>query len=112
MIGSVAGIRCVGENEQAKAIGDVEESIQHENKRKLRVLKLIHPNGTELIYEIGAHRPKIKPEDIEIVHQLWLELVRDKPELHHNEVVSLALQRLNQDLLSKQRRQVITQLKQ
>ncbi len=108
----VAGVSTkMSADQQAKAIGDMWESIQHENKRMLRVLKLINPDGTEQAYELGAHRPKIKPEDVEIVHRLWLQLSREKIDLHHNEVVSLALQRLDHDLLGEQRGEVITQLR-
>ena len=98
-------------DEQARVIGDVWEQIKDERKRKLRVLKLIHPDGLENIYELGAHRPNVKAEDVELVHKLWLELSREHPTLHHNDVVSLALQRLTQDLNSSERAEVVTQIK-
>jgi len=98
-------------DQQAKAIGDVWESLNDERKRKLRVLKLIHPDGAERVYELGAHRPKIKPEDVELVHKLWLELSREHQGLHHNDIISLGLQRLTHDLNSQNRKDVIAQLK-
>ena len=51
--------------------------IQDERKHRLRVLKLIHSDGIEQVYELGAHRPKITPEDIELTHRLWLDLARE-----------------------------------
>ena len=97
--------------QQAKRIGDVWEGIQHPNKRKLRVLKLINPDESEIAYELGAHRPNVTPEDVELTHQLWLDLSRDLSELHHNEVVSLALQRLAQDMRSGKRKELLAALR-
>jgi hypothetical protein len=64
----------------------------------LRLLKLIAEDGTESVYELGAHRPNITPEDVELTHRLWLELASETDDLHHNQIVSLALRRLAQDV--------------
>lgn len=98
-------------DQQARQIGEVWEQIKDERKRKLRVLKLISPDGQERVYELGAHRPNVKPEDVELVHKLWLELSQEHHDLHHNDVVTLALHRLAQDLNTQDRRNVIAQLK-
>lgn len=109
----VAGVSTkMSADQQAKRIGDVWESIQDENKRKLRVLKLIYFDGTERVYELGAHRPKITPEDVELTHRLWLDLTKDCPNLHHNQVVSIALRRLARDLNEGERNEIIMQLRQ
>ena len=97
--------------QQAKIIGDVWESIQHEDKRKLRVLKLFHPDGTELSYELGAHRPNVTPEDVELTHRLWLELAKENKNLHHNQIVSVALKRLAKDFQSGKRNEIIQETK-
>jgi len=98
-------------DQQAKRIGDAWEQIQDERKRKLRVLKLIYADGRERVYELGAHRPNITPEDVELTHRLWLELTREEENLHHNQIVSVALRRLAKDLSSKHRAEVIAQLR-
>lgn len=97
--------------QQAKKIGDVWEAIQHPNKTKLRVLKLIQPDETGIVYELGAHRPNITTEDMELTHQLWLDLSRELNELHHNEVVSLALQRLARDVRGGKRKELLAALR-
>jgi amino acid transporter len=108
----VAGVSTkMSADEQAKRIGDAWESVQDERKPKLRVLKLIAGDGTESVYELGAHQPHITPEDIELTHKLWLELVPDDDGLHHNQIVSLALRRLARDVSGKQRAEVIKQIK-
>jgi hypothetical protein len=97
-------------DQQAWRVGDAWEQIQDERKRKLRILKLISPNGAECVYELGAHRPTITPEDIELTHKIWLSLARENESLHHNEVISVALRRLAQDLTSQNRSEAIAQL--
>ncbi len=107
----VAGVSTkMSANQQARRVGDVWEHIQDERKRKFRILKLVFPDGTERIYELGAHRPTITPEDIELTHKLWLELAPENESLHHNEVISVALQRLAQDLAGQERIEAIAQL--
>ncbi len=96
--------------QQARRIGEVWERLQSEQKRRLRILKLISPNGEEHVFEIGAHRPTITPEDIELTHKLWLDLSGEHEHLHHNEVISVALRRLAEDIHSPQREQAIAQL--
>ncbi len=97
--------------QQAKKIGDVWEAIQHPNKRKLRVLKLINPDESEVAYELGAHRPNVTPEDIELAHRLWLELAKENEHLHHNQVVAVALRRLAKDMQSNKRGEVVAEIK-
>jgi hypothetical protein len=48
---------------------------------------------------------------VELTHRLWLELAGENDNLHHNQIVSLALRRLARDLSSKERAEVITQIK-
>ena len=107
----VAGVSTkMSADRQALRVGDAWERIQDERKLKLRILKLISPNGAERIYELGAHRPTISPEDIELTHRLWLDLAHENEGLHHNEVISVALQRLAQDLTGQERADAIAQL--
>jgi hypothetical protein len=97
-------------DQQARRVGEAWEQIRSEEKRKLRILKLISPDGVERIYELGAHRPTITPDDIELTHKLWLDLMLENEGLHHNEVISVALQRLAEDLNSPDRIEVNEQM--
>jgi two-component system, NtrC family, sensor histidine kinase KinB len=107
----VAGVSTkMSADQQARRVGDAWEQIQGERKRGLRILKLISPDGVERVYELGAHRPTITPEDIELTHKLWLDLTRENERLHHNQIISLALQRLAQDLSGQERDKAIAQL--
>jgi two-component system, NtrC family, sensor histidine kinase KinB len=107
----VAGVSTkLSADQQARRVGDAWERIQDERKRKLRILKLISLHGAERVYELGAHRPSITPEDIELTHKLWLDLAGENESLHHNEVISVALQRLAHDLAGQERAEAIAQL--
>jgi amino acid transporter len=108
----VAGVSTkMSADQQARVIGQVWENIQDEGKRKLRVLKLISPDGAEHVFELGAHRPQLTPEDVELVHRLWLDLSKQNERLHHNQVVSVALRRLAKDMQKKDRGEIVEQVK-
>lgn len=50
---------------------------------------------------LGPHPPRLWPEDVERLHDLWLELSGTEgvgSRLHHRDVVGLALRRLEKDL--------------
>ena len=51
-------------------------------------------------FNLGPHPPRLWPEDVDLVHQLWLDLSarRFGAKLHHRDVIGVALQRLSQDL--------------
>ena len=52
------------------------------------------------------------PEDIDLVHRLWLELMRERngAKLHHRDVIGVALSRLEQQLHSEQAGRVLTDI--
>jgi hypothetical protein len=59
------------------------------------------PDPNESMYfNLGPHPPRLWPEDVDLTHGLWLELI-DKgagDELRHRDVVSVALRRLKREL--------------
>ena len=67
----------------------------------------IVPDGDEAstFLNLGPHPPRLWPEDIELVHELWLELskVDVGHKLHHRDVVGYALKRLKEEYESGQK---------
>ena len=55
---------------------------------------------TSVFFNLGPHPPRLWPEDVELVHQLWLELSAkgSGAKLHHRDVVGVALRRMRQQL--------------
>jgi hypothetical protein len=51
-------------------------------------------------FNLGPHPPRLWPEDVDLVHQLWLNLADRQfgAKLHHRDVIGVALQRLARDL--------------
>jgi amino acid transporter len=98
-------------DEQAKMTGDAWERLP---EPRLRItLEVMFPDGTSKTYALGPHTPRLRPEDNELLHQLWKELTVD-PEyamLHHYDVVSLALRGLQRDLLGERRQEMLRVLK-
>ena len=55
---------------------------------------------------LGPHPPRLWPEDVDLVHEMWLEL-SDKyagAKLHHRDIVGVALRRMREQLECRTRR--------
>jgi len=64
-------------------------------------LEIISPDRPSIFVNLGPHPPRLWPEDVDRLHELWLRLsdadgVGSK--LHHRDIVGLALRRLERDL--------------
>ena len=58
---------------------------------------------------LGPHPPRLWPEDVDLVHDIWLE-VSEKyagSKLHHRDVVGVALRRMQEQLQSEEREEVV-----
>ena len=57
---------------------------------------VISPNGDTKVFYIGPHAPALSPDDVQLVHRLWLNMRRDPsvPDLHHSDIITYALTRL------------------
>jgi amino acid transporter len=80
-----------------------------------------HPFSLEIItadrppayVNLGPHPPRLWPEDVAKLHNLWLKLSAEEPigsKLHHRDVVGLALRRLEEDLNGPDREQLLQAL--
>jgi hypothetical protein len=78
-------------------------------------LEIISPNRPSMYVNLGPHPPRLWPEDVDRLHDIWLRLSSEAEvgsRLHHRDVVGLALRRLEADLESETRPEVIDELKQ
>ena len=77
-------------------------------------LEIISPDRPSIFVNLGPHPPRLWPEDVDRLHELWLRLT-DADEigskLHHRDIVGLALRRLEKDLQSGQSETVLQDLK-
>jgi len=80
--------------DQAFHIGQAWEALP-EPKRQLNFY-VINPSGESKVYYLGPHAPSLRPDDVQLVHRLWLNLRRDPTiqDLHHSDIITYALTRL------------------
>jgi len=57
---------------------------------------VIGSDGTVKVFYIGPHAPALSPDDVQLVHRLWVNMRRDPsvPDLHHSDIITYALTRL------------------
>jgi hypothetical protein len=97
-------------DEQAKLTGDAWERLPEPRPRL--VLEIHAPDRTVREYPLGPHAPRMRPEDLELMHKVWLDVTAD-PKFagaHHYHVVKLALEELQRELDSDKRNEVLTKL--
>jgi hypothetical protein len=74
-------------------------------------LEIITPDRPSVYVNLGPHPPRLWPEDLDRVHDLWLRLQEHfGSKLHHRDVVGLALRRLQKDLESERKHEVLDDL--
>jgi amino acid transporter len=80
--------------DQAFHMGQAWEQLP-EPKRQFNFY-VIDPNGAVKVFYIGPHAPNLSPDDVQLVHRLWLNMRRDPSvaDLHHSDIITYALTRL------------------
>jgi amino acid transporter/nucleotide-binding universal stress UspA family protein len=97
-------------DEQAKLTGDAWERLPEPRPRL--TLEVHEANGRIREYPLGPHSPRMRPQDLELMHNVWLDITSDPKYCgaHHYHVVALALEELRRELNSDQRADVLTKL--
>ncbi len=97
-------------DEQAKYLGDAWERLPEPRPRLM--LEVCAPDGTVREYAIGPHTPRLRPQDVELMHKLWLNITTDSKfaGAHHYHIVALALEELQRELNTEQRAQLLEKL--
>jgi hypothetical protein len=73
-------------------------------------LEVISPDRPSIYVNLGPHPPRLWPEDVDLLHDIWLELSRTESlgsRLHHRDVVGVALRRLQGQLSGAERDQLL-----
>lgn len=97
-------------DEQAKLTGDAWERLPEPRPRLIMEVRL--PHGVAREYALGPHTPRLRKQDLDLLHRLWLEVTSD-PRFagsHHYHVVAIALEELDRELHSRDREQVLDRL--
>jgi amino acid transporter len=80
--------------DQAFHMGQAWEALP-EPKRQFNYC-VVPPDGEAKVFYIGPHAPSLSPDDVQLVHRLWLNMRRDPSvqDLHHSDIITYALTRL------------------
>ena len=95
--------------EQARRLGEAWEAAGPHSRGL--TLELIDRQMKSHFFDIGPHPPRLWPVDIGRLHDMWLKLSREKfgSELHHRDVVGVALKRLDRDLADPSKEKEVLQ---
>jgi amino acid transporter len=94
-------------DELARQIGRAWERLP--NPRHPFSLEITSPGRPSIFVNLGPHPPRLWPEDVDLVHEMWLD-VSEKgmgSKLHHRDIVGVALRRMSDQLNNAHRDEVI-----
>jgi amino acid transporter len=104
----VTGVSARMDSEElARRIGAAWERLPE--PRHAFSLEIITPGRPSVFVNLGPHPPRLWPEDVDIVHEMWLD-ISDKyagSKLHHRDIVGVALRRMREQLNSSERDNVV-----
>jgi len=97
-------------DEQAKLTGDAWERLPEPRPRL--ILEVHASDGSVREYPLGPHTPRMRSQDLELMHGVWLDITADPrfAGAHHYHVVALALKELRDELHSEKRPEVLEKL--
>ncbi len=84
--------------EQAREIGLAWERMGEPRPRV--TLEIFTPSGKEQVFYLGPHAPRLTPNEIDLLHKVWLKL-SDKlsgEEVHHHDIVHFALTEVEREM--------------
>jgi len=97
-------------DEQARLTGAAWEKLPEPRPRL--TIEVFAPDGTMKDYAVGPHTPRLRPQDVELMHNVWLDITADPKYCgaHHYHVVALALEELQRELNTEQRGPLLAKL--
>jgi len=107
----VSGVSARMDSEElARRIGQAWERLPE--PRHAFSLEIIAPGRPSIFVNLGPHPPRLWPEDVDLVHDIWLELSENfGSKLHHRDVVGVALRRMNEELRAGNRQSVVADVR-
>lgn len=99
-------------DELARRIGQAWEKLT--DPKHAFSLEIIKPDRPSKFVNLGPHPPRLWPEDVDRVHDIWLELSERLglgSDLHHRDIVGVALRRMEEDLQGEHRLKIVEEMK-
>ena len=84
-----------------------------EDSDKLRTQLVTYKLSGEIqTYLLGPHAPTLTPDDLDLIHKLWLEAAAEVGvDVHHRDVVRVALEELRGDLEGGRRKEAMERIR-
>src|SRR5437899_801338 len=97
-------------DQQAKLTGDAWERLPDPKPRLVMEVRL--PNGVSREYYLGPHAPRLRNQDLDLLHRVWLEISADPrfAGVHHYHIVAVALEELERELQGPRGSEVLDKL--
>jgi len=97
--------------DEARIAGLAWESLP--DPRPQLTLEIYSPSGQEHIFYLGPHAPRLTNKEIDLLHGIWLELSNEvaPEEIHHHDVVHIALEELSREIHDGRRQEIIDALR-
>ncbi len=97
--------------EQGKLTGDAWERLP--NPKPRLNLEVVAPDGNKWEFILGPHTPRLRSQDLKLLHDMWLRITRDREfrQLHHYHVIAVALHELNERLTGEGRERALEDLR-
>jgi len=98
--------------QQAKLLGEAWERLPGKQQERIR-FRVIGPGEEIRDFYLGAHAPELSDDEINFIHQLWLDVTKEKglESIRHGQIVIAALVRLADELHEEGRGQVLALLR-
>ena len=92
----------------AQMLGEAWDRVDKDQNFRARLVVCKRDRSIET-FQLGPHAPPLTPEDVELIHSLWLEAVAKYGlDVHHRDVVRTALEDLAGDMSGAARERAMT----
>jgi hypothetical protein len=96
--------------EQARLVGEEWDKIPGTRARQVRLVVYRH-DGQREKFSLGVHAPELTSADLDLIHELWLEVYHAIGAVHHRDIVTTALHELATGLSTDQRDAILARLR-
>jgi len=98
--------------EEARRAGLAWEGLP--NPKPQLTVEVYSPRGLEEVYYLGPHAPHLTPNEIDLLHKIWLDCSQrlEPEEIHHHDIVHFALTEVEQRLHDGNDNKVLERLRQ
>jgi magnesium transporter len=97
--------------DQARLLGEAWERTDKPEALDVRLV-IYHTSGRTETYHLGAHPPALTSGDLDLIHRLWLDAVKNVgPHVHHHDVVRAALKQMEQQLTDPRRDEALAAIR-